>query len=96
MVNPDKPYHKSSKIKQIQLEQDSGKSLHYEGKKISFIDLNRANIGLIEIIFEPDWSDAEEAAALVKEISMILKRAGACSCKMEGGLCNFLKMWTAI
>lgn len=79
-----KPYRKSAKIKQIQLEQDSGKSLHNEEEKISFIDLNRANIGLIEIVFEPEWSDAEEAAALVKEVVMILERAGICSCKMEG------------
>lgn len=70
-----------SKIKQLQLEQDSGKSMHdevasgyyylYLSKKYKFIlqylrdrsliDLNRAGVGLMEIVFEPDLTDGEEA-----------------------------------
>lgn len=49
-----KPYKKSSKIKQIQLEQDSGKSLHDSELKRSLVDLNRAGAPLIELVFEPD------------------------------------------
>lgn len=49
-----KPYSKSSKIKQIQLEQDSGKSLHDTELKRSLVDLNRAGAPLIELVFEPD------------------------------------------
>lgn len=49
-----KPYSKSSKIKQIQLEQDSGKSLHDVELKRSLVDLNRAGAPLIELVFEPD------------------------------------------
>lgn len=49
-----KPYKKNSKIKQIQLEQDSGKSLHDEELKRSLVDLNRAGAPLIELVFEPD------------------------------------------
>lgn len=49
-----KPYKKSSKIKQIQLEQDSGKSLHDAELKRSLVDLNRAGAPLIELVFEPD------------------------------------------
>lgn len=49
-----KPYSKSSKIKQIQLEQDSGKSLHDAELKRSLVDLNRAGAPLIELVFEPD------------------------------------------
>ncbi|XP_012279352.1 glutamyl-tRNA(Gln) amidotransferase subunit B, mitochondrial [Orussus abietinus] len=80
-----KPYRKSSKLKQLQLEQDSGKSLHDEDAKISLIDLNRAGIPLMELVFEPDLSDGEEAAALVKELALILQTLGTCSSKMEEG-----------
>lgn len=80
-----KPYRKSSKIKQIQLEQDSGKSLHDAELKQSLIDLNRAGAPLIELVFEPDLEDGEEAAALVKELVLIVQRLGACTGRMEEG-----------
>ena len=38
----------------------------------------------MEIVTEPDFSSAEEAAAFVQELHLILKRIGTCSCKMEG------------
>lgn len=78
------PYKKSVRIKQLQLEQDSGRSLHDVLEASSLVDLNRAGIPLMEIVFEPDLSDGEEAAALVKELTLILMRIGTCSCKMEG------------
>ncbi|XP_045777510.1 glutamyl-tRNA(Gln) amidotransferase subunit B, mitochondrial [Maniola jurtina] len=80
-----KPYNKSSKIKQIQLEQDSGKSLHDAELKRSLVDLNRAGAPLIELVFEPDLEDGEEAAALVKELVLIVQRLGACTGRMEEG-----------
>ncbi|XP_017754387.1 PREDICTED: glutamyl-tRNA(Gln) amidotransferase subunit B, mitochondrial [Eufriesea mexicana] len=79
------PYFKLSKIKQIQLEQDSGRSLHNEDIGRSYIDLNRAGIPLMELVFEPDLTNGEEAAALVKELCFILQLLGTCSCKMEEG-----------
>lgn len=79
------PYLKTSKIQQIQLEQDSGKSLHFNDEGKSLIDLNRAGVPLMELVFEPDLRDGEEAAALVKELSTILRILGTCSCKMEEG-----------
>ncbi|XP_074096932.1 glutamyl-tRNA(Gln) amidotransferase subunit B, mitochondrial [Cotesia typhae] len=79
------PYEKVTRIKQIQLEQDSGKSLHDTYINKSLIDLNRAGMPLMELVFEPDLSDGEEAAGLVKELINILVRLGTCSCKMEEG-----------
>lgn len=76
-------YEKTSQIHQIQLEQDSGRSLHDERR--SLVDLNRAGLPLMELVFEPDLSDGEEAAALVKELILVLTRLGTCSCKMEEG-----------
>lgn len=51
----------------------------------SLVDLNRAGVPLMELVFEPDLSTGEEAAALVKELILILTRLNTCSCKMEEG-----------
>lgn len=80
-----KPYYKTTRLHQLQLEQDSGKSLHDEEAGRSLIDLNRAGVPLMELVFEPDLTDGEEAAALVKELILILSRLETCSCKMEEG-----------
>jgi len=79
-----KPYYKTSRIQQLQLEQDSGKSLHSPEMGKSLIDLNRAGVALMEIVFHPDLKDGEEAGALVKELTLVLQSIGTCSCKMEG------------
>ena len=50
----------------------------------NLIDLNRAGIPLMEFVFEPDLKDGEEAAALVKELTLILARLNTCSCRMDG------------
>lgn len=50
----------------------------------SFVDLNRAGVPLMELVFEPDLASGEEAAALVKELVITLERLNTCSCKMEG------------
>jgi aspartyl-tRNA(Asn)/glutamyl-tRNA(Gln) amidotransferase subunit B len=84
-VKQSKAYYKSVRLHQLQLEQDSGKSLHDDELKISLIDLNRAGMPLMELVFEPDLSDGEEAAALVKELILIFSRIQTCHCRMEEG-----------
>lgn len=79
-----KPYQKTVHLHQLQLEQDSGKSLHDDAAGKSLVDLNRAGAPLMEFVFDPDLNDGEEAAALVKELILILTRLKTCSCKMEG------------
>uniref|UniRef100_A0A182NKX8 Glutamyl-tRNA(Gln) amidotransferase subunit B, mitochondrial n=1 Tax=Anopheles dirus TaxID=7168 RepID=A0A182NKX8_9DIPT len=79
------PYYKTAKLHQLQLEQDSGKSLHDPVERKSLVDLNRAGMPLMELVFEPDLETGEEAAALVKELILILTRMESCSCKMEEG-----------
>ncbi|CAG9822146.1 unnamed protein product [Phaedon cochleariae] len=71
------------RIKQLQLEQDSGKSLHDSDR--SLVDLNRAGAPLMELVFEPDLTNGDEAAAMLKELVAILSRIDTCSCKMEEG-----------
>uniref|UniRef100_A0A1A9X188 Glutamyl-tRNA(Gln) amidotransferase subunit B, mitochondrial n=1 Tax=Glossina brevipalpis TaxID=37001 RepID=A0A1A9X188_9MUSC len=77
--------YKTARLLQLQLEQDSGKSLHDEEFKRSLIDLNRAGLPLMELVFAPDLETGEEAASLVKELILIMRRLNTCSCKMEEG-----------
>uniref|UniRef100_A0A665TH27 Glutamyl-tRNA(Gln) amidotransferase subunit B, mitochondrial n=1 Tax=Echeneis naucrates TaxID=173247 RepID=A0A665TH27_ECHNA len=76
---------KSVHIKQIQLEQDSGKSLHDDTHSQTLIDLNRAGVGLMELVMEPDMSCGEEAAAAVRELQLILQALGTCQGNMSEG-----------
>jgi len=85
VITPGKKvYYKTAKLVQLQLEQDSGKSLHDDYLKRSLVDLNRAGLPLMELVFAPDLETGEEAASLVKELMLILRRLQTCSCKMEG------------
>uniref|UniRef100_A0A8C2UZY5 Glutamyl-tRNA(Gln) amidotransferase subunit B, mitochondrial n=1 Tax=Chinchilla lanigera TaxID=34839 RepID=A0A8C2UZY5_CHILA len=76
---------KTVRIKQIQLEQDSGKSLHDDLRSQTLIDLNRAGVGLLEVVMEPDLSCGEEAAAVVKELQLILQALGTSQANMAEG-----------
>ncbi|RWS27125.1 putative glutamyl-tRNA(Gln) amidotransferase subunit B-like protein [Leptotrombidium deliense] len=78
-------YTKRVPLKQIQLEMDSGKSMRDTEFNRSLVDLNRAGVGLMEFVFDPVINSPDEAASLVRELSLILKRVGTCSCKMEEG-----------
>ena len=75
----------SSNVIQLQLEQDSAKSLHDAELGRSLVDLNRCGAGLMEIVFGPDLRHGEEAAALVKELLLILERLDTCKARMERG-----------
>lgn len=66
-------YQHSVGVIQLQLEQDSGKSLHDADAGKSLIDLNRCGMGLMEIVFEPQLSNGEEAAAMIHELILILQ-----------------------
>ena len=73
------------RIKQIQLEQDSGKSLHDDLRSQTLIDLNRAGIGLLEVVLEPDLCCGEEAALAVRELQLILQALGTSQANMAEG-----------
>uniref|UniRef100_A0A803YH55 Glutamyl-tRNA(Gln) amidotransferase subunit B, mitochondrial n=1 Tax=Meleagris gallopavo TaxID=9103 RepID=A0A803YH55_MELGA len=76
---------KTVRIKQIQLEQDSGKSLHDDARSQTLIDLNRAGVGLMEVVMEPDMCCGEEAAAAVRELQLILQTLGSSQAIMAEG-----------
>ena len=72
-------------ITRLHLEQDAGKSLHDQSPTRSYIDLNRAGVGLMEIVSEPDLRSPEEAGAYLRKLRTILRYLGTCDGNMEEG-----------
>jgi len=72
-------------ITRLHLEQDAGKSLHDQDPKLSYIDLNRSGVALMEIVSEPDMRSGEEAGAYLKKLRSILRYLGTCDGNMEEG-----------
>ncbi|KAG7449509.1 glutamyl-tRNA amidotransferase [Guyanagaster necrorhizus] len=73
------------RIKQIQLEQDTAKSIFDPQTRTSLIDLNRAGAGLLEIVTEPDLQSPDEAAEYVRALQTTLRAVGACDGNMDTG-----------
>ncbi len=76
---------KTIRINRLHLEQDAGKSMHDQSPYYSFIDLNRAGIGLMEIVTEPDLRSPEETAEFVRKLRTLLRYIGSCDGDMEKG-----------
>ena len=72
-------------ITRLHLEQDAGKSLHDQSPRETYVDLNRAGIGLMEIVSEPDLRTAEEAGIYLRKLRSILRYLGTCDGNMEEG-----------
>jgi len=72
-------------ITRIHMEEDAGKLMHDEHKPLSFVDLNRTGVPLIEIVSEPDIRSAEEAAAYLRRLHEILVYLEICDGNMEEG-----------
>jgi aspartyl-tRNA(Asn)/glutamyl-tRNA(Gln) amidotransferase subunit B len=72
-------------ITRLHLEQDAGKSLHDQSPRETYVDLNRAGIGLMEIVSEPDLRSAEEAGVYLRKLRSILRYLGTCDGNMEEG-----------
>jgi aspartyl-tRNA(Asn)/glutamyl-tRNA(Gln) amidotransferase subunit B len=72
-------------IERLHLEQDAGKSLHDQSPTMSFVDLNRSGIALMEIVSKPDIRSSEQAKAYVSKVRSILRYLGTCDGDMEKG-----------
>ncbi len=72
-------------LTRIHMEEDAGKLVHDETKPVSFVDLNRTGVPLIEIVSEPDIRSPEEAAAYLRSLRAILVYLGICDGNMEEG-----------
>jgi len=76
---------KAVPIVRIHMEDDAGKSIHSAGENMSFVDLNRTGVPLIEIVSGPDMSSADEAVAYLKGLRSILRYLGICNANLEEG-----------
>jgi aspartyl-tRNA(Asn)/glutamyl-tRNA(Gln) amidotransferase subunit B len=72
-------------ITRLHLEQDAGKSLHDQHPNLTYVDLNRAGVALMEIVSEPDLRSAEEAGIYLRKLRSILRHLGTCDGNMEEG-----------
>jgi len=72
-------------IERLHLEQDAAKLLHDQSPNMSYVDLNRSGVALMEIVSKPDIRDAEQAKAYVTKLRSILRYLGTCDGDMEKG-----------
>lgn len=72
-------------IERLHLEQDAGKSIHDQHPTMSFVDLNRSGVALMEIVSKPDMRSADEAKAYVSKLRTIVRYLGTCDGNMDEG-----------
>ena len=73
------------RIERIHMEQDAGKSIHDMDPAMSFVDLNRTGVCLMEIVSRPDIRGPEEAAAFIAKLRQIMRYLGTCDGNMQNG-----------
>lgn len=72
-------------IERLHLEQDAGKSMHDQHPTMSYVDLNRSGVALMEIVSKPDMRSSDEAKAYVTKLRTILRYLGTCDGNMDEG-----------
>lgn len=72
-------------IERLHLEQDAGKSIHDQHPTLSYVDLNRSGVALMEIVSKPDMRSADEAKAYLTKLRTILRYLGTCDGNMDEG-----------
>ncbi len=79
------PEDKTIGIERIHVEQDAGKLMHDQHPTMSYVDLNRSGVALMEIVSRPDMRSPAEAGAYVRKLRSILRYVGSCDGNMEEG-----------
>ena len=72
-------------IERIHIEQDTGKSIHDINPKKSYIDYNRAGVGLMELVTKPDFRSPDEVGAFLRKLRSIVRYLGTCDGNMDEG-----------
>ena len=85
IVNMEPGIARRVRIERIHMEQDAGKSIHDMDPDMSFVDLNRTGVCLMEIVSRPDIRGPEEAAAYVGKLRQIMRYLGTCDGNMQNG-----------
>lgn len=81
--DPQAQERKKIRIVRVHLEEDVGKSFHFDEN--SGIDFNRAGTPLMEIVSEADIRSPEEAFAYLSALRQILRYGNVSDCDMEKG-----------
>ena len=81
----DESSAKNIGIERIHVEQDAGKLMHDQHPTMSYVDLNRAGVALMEIVSRPDMRSPAEAGAYLRKLRAILRYVGSCDGNMEEG-----------
>jgi aspartyl-tRNA(Asn)/glutamyl-tRNA(Gln) amidotransferase subunit B len=76
---------KSIGVERIHVEQDAGKLMHDQHPTMSYVDLNRSGVALMEIVSKPEMSSPAEAGAYLRKLRAILRYVGSCDGNMEEG-----------
>jgi aspartyl-tRNA(Asn)/glutamyl-tRNA(Gln) amidotransferase subunit B len=79
------PEAKRIGIERIHVEQDAGKLMHDQHPTMSYVDLNRSGVALMEIVSRPDMRSPAEAGAYVRKLRSILRYVGSCDGNMDEG-----------
>src|SRR5881394_12726 len=72
-------------IERIHVEQDAGKLMHDQHPTMSYVDLNRCGVALMEIVSRPDMRSPAEAGAYLRKLRAVLRYVGSCDGNMEEG-----------
>ena len=81
----DEASAKTIGIERIHVEQDAGKLMHDQHPTMSYVDLNRSGVALMEIVSRPDMRSPAEAGAYLRKLRAILRYVGSCDGNMEEG-----------
>ena len=79
-------------IDNIHLEEDAGKNVHPESGRdagMTYVDLNRGGVPLLEIVSDPDLRSAEEMEAYMDTMRSLLRYIEISDCKIQEGSIRF-------
>ncbi len=72
-------------VERIHIEQDAGKLMHDQHPAMSYVDLNRSGVALMEIVSKPDMRSPAEAGEYVRKLRQLVRYIGSCDGNMEQG-----------